>query len=472
MAPWRRGQAAVIPGAHLIGTGGAGMTALAEILVGRGWRVSGSDETQAPLSDCLFKHRRFRFFHGHRSEHVPADATVVVHSPAVPADNVERMAAARHGLDQASYPQMLGRLMEGQLGMCIAGTHGKSSTTAMAATILDAAGIDPTVAVGAQIVDWRCSGRAGSGDWFVVESCEYQRSFLHLRPTAVAILGIEPDHFDCYRDLPELILAFRQFAQLVPPSGVVVARGDCAATAAAVEGIEAPVQTFSRKRGADWWAADLRPLKGCYRFRVFHRQEFHCEIALSVPGRHQVLNALAAVALADYAGIRASAIREGLEAYRGLRRRFEVAGSWRGATLVDDYAHHPTEVRAGLRTARQVFGRRRLWCVFQPHQASRTAALREAFARSFRRADRVIISDIYRAREKPGPLPGPTAADLAGDVARHGVTVIPVHRLDAIARVLKEQLQPGDVLITMGAGDVGTLYDAFFERLPGHRHAG
>lgn len=467
--------------AHLIGIGGTGMTALAEVLAARGWRVSGSDVADPDVGGTL-RRRGVRVFASHAATHVPRDADVVVYSGAITAENVERRAAADCGLTQLSYAQMLGQLMQDQTGICIAGTHGKSTTTAMTAHVLAEAGMDPTAIVGAHVRDWQRSGRAGQGPYFVVESCEYQRNFLHLRPTAAAILGIEPDHFDCYPTVTELVDAFRTFAARVPASGLLLINGRCGASGEAAAAATAPVETFSLDRGADWWAADLRNEEGYYRFRVFRRGLFHFEVRLPIPGRHSVLNALAATALADWAGVRAFMIRDALEGFHGLRRRFETLGHWRGVTLVDDYAHHPTEVQATLRTAREVFGGRRIWCVFQPHQVSRTASLRDEFAASFHDADRVFVNEIYKAREvdreahaRPSPSKGEanhsesgdaiTASQLAALIGRRGVHVLPGHGRDEIVQTLQEELQPGDVLITMGAGDVGNLNRAFLERL-------
>jgi UDP-N-acetylmuramate--alanine ligase len=457
--------------AHLVGIGGSGMTALAELLLGLGWRVSGSDCQEFAAAERL-RTQGAQVWLGHAAEQISRDTDVVVYSAAVGPGNCERQAAERRGLAQLSYTQMLGQLMRPRRGIGIAGTHGKSTTTAMTAVILAEAGLDPVAVVGAELPQWNGSARAGRGEWFVVECCEYQRNFLDVAPQAAAILNVEADHLDCYRDLDEIVEAFGQYAGRVPASGVVVARGHSEHVTRAVAGADAEVQTFSLEPGADWWAADLRERQGRFEFRVFHEGAFVTQVQLQVPGRHNVANALAAAALGYWVGARPVQIREALAGFRGLRRRMEVVGSWRGVTLVSDYGHHPTEIRATLATARQMFGRRRLWCVFQPHQLSRTRALFEQFAESFDKVDRLLVSDVYNAREESDGAHRSEALRLAEAVARRGIEAHPGHTLDQVVTLLEGELQPGDVLIAIGAGDVGKVCDAFARRLQRHRRAG
>lgn len=454
--------------AHLVGIGGTGMTALAELLLDWGWQVSGSDLVDGSAVRRL-RGRGATIAVGHDANHVPPDAEVVVHSAAIDPANAERREAVQRGLRQCRYSQFVAGLMAGRRGIGVAGTHGKSTTTAMVAAVLEQAGWDPPAIVGAELCQWNASGRGGRGEWFVAECCEYQQSFLDLRPVAAAILNVEPDHFDCYDNDIALESAFGQFAASVPESGVVVAKADCPRTRRAVLVASAEVQTFSLNEGADWWAADLREHRGCYRFRVFYGGRFLTEIHLQVPGRHNVVNALAAAALCHGAGVRPKEIREGLGEFQGLRRRMEVLGSWRGVTLVSDYAHHPTEVRATLAAARQVFGGRRTWCVFQPHQVSRTKALFDEFSESFGDADHVVITEVFCARETAGSEALVSAALLGEAIRRRGRDVADVYDLHEIVRLLESELRPGDVLIAMGAGDVEKVCHAFTRRLQRHR---
>lgn len=457
-----------IGSAHLIGVCGSGMKALAEVLSDQGWKVTGSDLHVSDAVVSSLSRRGLRIHAGHQSKFVPSGATVVVYSPAVGPENPERQLAARTGIPQLSYSQMLGRLMKGKTGVCIAGTHGKSTTTAMTGCILTEDEAYPTVVVGAELCGWRASGWAGAGKHFVVESCEYQRHFLDLTPQHAAILGIEPDHFDCFRDFSETIAAFTAFAQRVPsdgrlliPAGSEPAKNACVAASARVE-------TFGLTPEADWWATDIRTIANGTRFRAFHQGEYLTEIALRVPGRHNVLNALAALALASGAGARIASIREALAEFPGIKRRFETLGSWRGVTLIDDYAHHPTAVAATLAAARERFPRRKVWCLFQPHQVSRTTALMGEFACSFGRADETLVVPVFAAREAVDDEPESVSRELAERIVDAGGRARFAPGLDHATATLDDELQPGDVLITMGAGDIGQVHHAFTRRLQRH----
>ena len=488
---------------HLVGIAGTGMSALADVLRQAGWTVSGSDMAIS----------------GHAAAHIAPETEQVIYSSAVPPQNPELRRAAEMGIPTLSYAQMLGRLMSGKRGIAVAGTHGKSTTTAMLGHVLVEAGCDPSVIVGATPLaaasgrrtaksnakgsgpcfqtafrpegkacepkngpdPGPCSfpatsgGRFGHGDLVLVEACEYRGNFLHLQPHHAAILGIEPDHFDCYDSLAALQRAFAAFAALVPPDGLLVVRHDCAATREAVAGVCCRVETFAIAApagDADWSARNLSVRGGRYRFELQHRGRSLGRVALRVAGWHNLLNALAAAALARAAGVTSAAILRGLSGFPGLHRRLEVLGACGGVVLVDDYAHHPTEIKATLATVRRMVPGRRLWCVFQPHQASRTAHLLDELAASLQNANRLLVADIFRAREGP-PQPGEvTAADLARHVRAHGAQCFDVHHWNEITRVLQTHLLPGDVLLTMGAGDIGRMSHDFFERLRKNRAAG
>jgi UDP-N-acetylmuramate--alanine ligase len=461
-----------IRSAHLVGIGGAGMKALTELAVGLGWRVSGSDiQRTSPTIDAM-KRRGLRVHCGHQERYLAADVDVLIYSPAVPAENPERQQAARLGIPQMSCSQMLGHLMQDRTGVCIAGTHGKSTTTAMTACILAGAGLRPSAVIGAELCGSGASGWAGQGRLLVVESCEYMRSFLDLQPVHAAILGIEPDHFDCFHDSTEMQAAFAQFAAKVGSDGTLLVRGDCAAVIAACKSAAAPVETFSLAPDADWWAADIRRVGSGMRFRIFRRGDFFTEITLQIPGIHNVLNALAAAAISHSAGAGSYDIRESLREFPGIRRRFERIGSWRGVTLIDDYAHHPTAVRATLEAAREEFGARRIWGVFQPHQVSRTRALFDEFAGAFAAADRILIAPIYAARENTSLETRTLADELAARIRARGGDARFYPCLDQIIRTLDHESEPGDVLVTMGAGDVNRVQHEFTRRLQRHHSAG
>ncbi|MBS0262301.1 MAG: UDP-N-acetylmuramate--L-alanine ligase [Planctomycetes bacterium] len=447
------------------------MKALAELLTGSGWQVSGSDNNATSNTVSALARRGLRIHPGHHRGFIQEETDVLVYSPAVGPDNAERLEARRRSIPQFSYSQMLGRLMRNRQGVCIAGTHGKSTTTAMTGCILTVAGLQPSVVIGAEVRGAGVSGWFGAGEHFVVESCEFQRSFLDLSPRFAVILGIEPDHFDCYPQFDEAIAAFSEFAQKVPASGrLLIPAGSEPAKTSCIAAL-APVETFGVETAADWQANDIRKSPGGTRFRVYHHGDFFTEILLPVPGRHNVANALAAAALAHAAGADTTAIRDALAEFPGICRRFEVVGSWRGVTLIDDYAHHPTAVKAVLETAREEFPKRRLWCVFQPHQISRTQALFADFAESLTRADQVLLVPVYAARELAHNEPTELAHALAEQVQAAGGNARAMDTLDRAVRTLEDELSPGDVLITMGAGDIGKVHHAFTRRLQKHHTA-
>src|SRR5262245_45641165 len=451
--------------AHLVGVCGSGMKALAELLTGLGWSVSGSDNNGSEAVVAALSRRGLRVHPGHHGRFLAGKTDVLVYSPAVGPENEERQHALRLGIPQLSYSQMLGRLMRDRDGVCIAGTHGKSTTTAMTGCILTAAGLAAAVVVVAEVREIGLSGWSGTGKNFVVESCEFQKSFLDLSPRFAAILGIEPDHFDCYPQFDETIAAFAEFVQRVPVQGRLLIHAGCEASKAASITAASPVETIGVEGGdgdspADWRATDLRPTAEGTRFRIFYRGEFLAEIALRIPGTHNIANALAAAALGHAAGADAATIREALCDFPGICRRFEPVGSWRGVTLIDDYAHHPTAVTATLQTARGLFPGRRLWCVFQPHQVSRTQALFSDFVASLMQADQVLLVPVFAARERVGEEPAVVSRNLAGAVAARGAAARYVESLDRAVSTLDDELAPGDVLITMGAGDIGKVHHA------------
>jgi UDP-N-acetylmuramate--alanine ligase len=453
-----------------VGIGGAGMRSLAEVLLGWGWRISGSD--LSPESVQFPAQAGVQVYHGHAAAQLAPETDLVIHSDAVPADNPELLRAGEMDIPVQSYFQTLGKLMLDRQGIAVAGTHGKSTTTAMLASLLIEAGHDPTVIFGAAPLGKQGGGRAGRGPLLVVEACEYRANFLHLAPRQAVILGIEPDHFDCYGSLDQLHEAFARFAWRIPNRGLLLTRYDCRVTRKTTAQAGCRRETFGFQAAADWAALDLDSHQGRYAFDLVHGGWKLARVRLRVPGKHNVANALAAAALAWENGVGPEPMVRGLESFAGLRRRLQWLGCWRGVTLLDDYAHHPTEVSATLHTVREMYPGRRVWCVFQPHQASRTAHLLDELGASLENADRVFVAEIFRARE-PGPRPGEvTAADLAQRIRLPESEVPRVHGTDLIFRLLETRLAPGDVLITIGAGDIRKLSNAFVDRFRQDRAAG
>jgi UDP-N-acetylmuramate--alanine ligase len=459
--------------AHFVGIGGSGMRALASVLAEQGWSVSGSD--LRPASTKRLSARGICIRRGHASDHVPANARLLVYSDAIPVENPERGRAEHLHIESLSYAQLLGRLTGNQRTLAVAGTHGKSTVTAMTAEILVRAGLDPTVICGAAPIRSSDSsigavgGRNGNGSLALVEACEYRENFLQLKPSVAVLLNIEPDHFDYYRTNEQLTTAFTRFAQQVPEDGLILAGHESPTAQQIALTSGRHVVTFGLQSEAHWRATNLEQSRGRYRFDLVRHGRRMSRIVLSVPGKHQVLNALAAAALARHCGVSVQQISQGLAAFRGLKRRLEPRGTWNGATWIDDYAHHPTEVKASLATVRQMFPRRRICCVFQPHQASRLTALLDETAASLHNADRIAVANVFRAREA-APQPGEaTAADLSARLFASGLDVAAEHDPALIARQLASELGPTDVLVTMGAGDLGKIFDEFNERVRRNR---
>lgn len=454
--------------AHLVGIGGAGMRALAEYLLAEGWRLSGSDLDPSPAEhlaaagvDCC---------QGHRAECITDDLDVVVFSPAVEADNVELRRARSLGVPLRSYPQMLAEIMRGRRGIAIAGTHGKSTVTAMAGDLLEAAGRSPGVLLGATRNDGRPAGRPGRGAYLLVEACEYRRHFLTLEPEVGVILNVEPDHFDYFVSDTDLDRAFAEFAGRLPRDGLLLYAGNFPRAERAARYAYCRTVNFGLSPDAEWRATGLQHRRGCYEFDVLRHGERWGRMGLTIAGRHQVLNALAAVALAGELGVDAATAATALANFRGLRRRFECLGHFGGVTVIDDYAHHPSEVAATLWATREAYPNRNVWCVFQPHQASRLRGLLDGFAQSLQNADEVIVTDTFRAREPRGE-DGVRGADLAGEVSRQGGSAIHLATDGETLDHLVTHLAPGDVLLTLGAGDVRKVAYGFIDRLRRHRAA-
>lgn len=463
------------------------MRALVELLSDFGWTLTGSDQSE-PAHTRHIGERQIWIHQGHSSSHVSPDTDILIFSPAVIESNPERVAAKEIGIPEFSYSQFLGELMRERTGIAVAGTHGKTTTTAILATILREAGFDPSAAIGGEVCQYDRSGWGGEGSLFVAESCEYRKHFLDHSPEFATILGIEPDHFDCYPDWKSQLAAFAEFAARVPRDGVLVIPADCPSSIEAAEASPAKIETFrvdrvpsapreegtileDTSRSADWFALDLEQTGSGFRFRIEHCGELFCRTELNVPGRHNVENALAAVALAHAVGAAAAAISEALPKFRGVRRRFEIVETDRDFTLVDDYAHHPTAVKATLQTAREFFGDRRIVCAFQPHQISRTRELMSDFADSFAEADEVFLVPIFAARESSHEGEA-TLVELAGRLTQNGISIRRLASLDRLKPSLDDAARPDDVVLILGAGNISRIAHEFASGKVPRDHAG
>ena len=458
--------------AHLVGVGGAGLKAVAELLGGLGWDVSGSDRADSPRLRAM-RRGGLRVYRGGDVDGFARRPDLLVHSPAVPADDPERRQAAGMGVPQVDHVELLAGLMRSRTGIAVAGTHGKSTTAAVLGTLLTGCGASPSVAVGAELCGCGTSGRAGESDLLVVEACEYRRHFLKLSPTHAILTGVEPDHFDCYADAAELEAAFTEFTASLPAGGTLVVPHGCDVSRRAAANSAARVVTFGRGRdageaGADWWTSGVKPTATGSRFRLFRGDAYAGAFTLPVPGDHQVSDAAAAIVLCADLGIPVAALSEALWDFPGLRRRFEVVGSWRGRLLVDDYAHHPTAVAATIAAARTHLPGRRICVFFQPHQASRTEALHGRFAAALAGADAAAVLPVFAARED---VTDGRCAELSRDLAAAAGGTF-CETVDRLIDAVDHRTRPGDVVLTLGAGDIDRVHHEFARRLRGRRQAG
>lgn len=450
---------------HLIGIGGCGMTSLGGVLLRCGAIVSGSDLVEFKAAARL-QEMGATITIGQAPLNIHSDCDIVVYSAAVKDDNPELLEARRRNIRCYKYAEMLGQVMKLRTGIAISGTHGKSTTTAMVSFILKQAKADPTFVVGANVAQLEGSSGVGDGDAFVVEACEFDCSFLNLFPKYIAITNIEEDHLDCFEGIDAIREAFRSFVSLVPADGAIIANGEDRIVLDAVSAARAKVETFGESEGVFWRAVNVDHMLGNYRFDIFRDGVFHIHANMaSLPGRHQIYNALSAVALAHHAGISPQAVADALPLFRGAERRMTRRGEVGGILLIDDYGHHPTEVQVTLRAVREHFPDRRLWVVFQPHQHSRTRFLLNDFARSFGLADHLLVPDIYFVRDSQAMRDAVSSDHLVERVRANGGDALYLPKHEQIVEHILSHAKPGDIVLTMGAGDVWKIADELVQRL-------
>ena len=431
--------------AHLVGIGGVSMCPLAEVLHGAGVTVTGSDMNESASVQHL-RDLGIPVTIGHLPESVEG-AGCVIRTAAVHDDNPEIAAALAAGIPVFERAQAWGAIMTHyENALCVSGTHGKTTTTSMCTHIFLAAQRDPAVMIGGVLPALGCGHRVGNGDTIILESCEYCNSFLSFFPTVAVVLNVDADHLDFFKDLEDVKHSFRRFAELVPDRGFVVADLDDANTMDALKGIDRPMITFGVEQG-DVHAANLTWVNGYASFDVIAKGQTYAHVDLSVPGIHNVRNALAASAAALCLNVPGSAVSEGLNAFHGAGRRFEKKGEINGAVVYDDYAHHPDELHALLTTVKNL-GYQRVICAFQPHTYTRTAALFDRFVEELRLPDITVLMEIYAAREQN------TLGISSNDLAKQIPGSIYCATLEEVTAQLKELAQPGDLILTVGAGDI------------------
>lgn len=436
---------------HFIGIGGISMSGLAEILLTRGFSVSGSDTQKSPLTQHL-EGLGAVIYYGQRAGNIKKEYDLVVYTAAIHPDNPEFAAAKEAGIPMLSRSQLLGQIMQNyETAINVAGTHGKTTTTSMMAHILLAADTDPTISVGGVLPCIHGNIRIGASQTFLTEACEYTNSFLDFSPTISMILNIDEDHLDFFKDIDDIRNSFRQFAQKLPTDGLLIINKQIPELNTFLDGLDCRIITFGTPDSTYHAENIVYDENSMATFNVYERDHLLGSITLKVPGAHNVSNALAAIAAARHLKIPFTQIQTGLLAFGGTNRRFEVKGRIGGVTIIDDYAHHPTEIRATLETVKH-YPHKTSWCVFQPHTYSRTKAFLKEFAKALSLADKVVLADIYAAREVN--TEGISSQMLLDELKKLGCDAYYFPTFDEIENFLLEKCIDGDLLITMGAGDV------------------
>lgn len=461
----RRRQSALgrIRHVHMVGIGGIGMSSIAEVLLNRGYRVTGSDLKSSSITKRL--ESLGAVIHvGHDAAHVD-NADVVVHSSAIkPRENPETLEAERRRVPLIPRSVMLGELMRMKFGICIAGTHGKTTTTSLTGLVVSEGGFDPTIIVGGKVAVFGSNAVTGEGDIIVIEADEYDRTFLRLTPSIAVITNIEADHLDTYQNLDEIKEAFIQFAASIPFFGAAIVCLDDPIVQEIVSRIDRRVITYGTSRQAEIRAENIAQDGLRTVFDVMAGTEHLGTIDIKAPGLHNVRNALAAVAVGRELEIDFDAVRDSLSRFSGVQRRFQKVGEANDILVIDDYAHHPTEIAATLEAAASGWPDRRIVTVFQPHLYSRTRDFVEGFARSFFNSDVLVVTDVYSAREEP--IPGVNGGLVAETARRYGHRRVHyVKEKEHVVERLAEITRPGDTVITMGAGDIYRTGRAFLKHL-------
>ncbi|MFQ6817425.1 MAG: UDP-N-acetylmuramate--L-alanine ligase [Blautia sp.] len=437
---------------HFIGIGGISMSGLAEILLEEGFHISGSDAKESALTDALEK-KGARIYYGQRASNISDSTDVVVYTAAIHPDNPEFARAKELGIPMLTRAELLGQIMRNyDTPIAVAGTHGKTTTTSMLSHILLKGDCDPTISVGGILPAIGGNIRVGQSETFLTEACEYTNSFLSFFPKISIILNMDADHLDFFKDIDDIRRSFRRFAELLPADGTLIINADTPEYQSITEGLPCQVITYGLENNADYTASDITYDEfGHASFNVRYKGSDLGRCSLKVPGSHNVSNALSAVAAGRLLNLPWEVIAEGLLSFTGTDRRFQYKGTVGGVTIIDDYAHHPTEIEATLKAAAN-YPHRKVWCVFQPHTYTRTKALLPEFAQALTLADHVVLADIYAARETD--TLGISSEDLADRIRELGTPCEYFPTFDEIENFLLKNCTQGDLLITMGAGDV------------------
>jgi UDP-N-acetylmuramate--alanine ligase len=445
-----------------VGIGGIGMSALAQILLENGYKISGSDQTPNKLTQLL-KDKGATIYNKHVTTNISKDIDLLVYSSAISDNNPEIQEAIRKKIPVIKRAEMLAELMDNKYGIAVAGTHGKTTTTSMISFTVIEAGLDPTITVGGILRNLKTNARLGKSKYFITEADEYDRSFLTLKPNMAVITNIESDHLDCYKNINNIKNSFIEFTNHVAQNGVIICNKDNHAVREIMPEISRKVMTYGINEEAEYRASNIRFSEDKSRFSVYNKNNFMGDINLNIPGSHNINNALATIVFGIELGISFQVIQHALSLFSGVERRFEIKGIVNNIMVIDDYAHHPSEVAATLDGIKNGWNNR-LIVIFQPHLYSRTKDFYKEFANQLQKADIVIITDIYAAREKP--LRGVSGKMIADWLTKMGKKEVHyVKDLSLVIDHLSQIVQPGDMVITMGAGDIWKVSDQLVEKL-------
>jgi len=437
---------------HFIGIGGISMSGLAEILLTKNFRVSGSDSRQSALTDAL-EHKGAQIFIGQREENITSDIDLVVYTSAIHPDNPEYIAMNKLKIPHLTRAQLLGQIMKNyEIPIAISGTHGKTTTTSMISEILLHSDMDPTLSIGGILKSIHGNIRIGKSGYFVTEACEYTDSFLSFFPKIGIILNIEEDHLDYFKDIHAIRNSFHSFAALLPEDGTLIINGDIENYHDITEGLSCRIITYGFSSACDYYADQISYDELAHPSFILKKRDMPDRFfSLAVPGKHNVSNAMAALALSDLLSLEYENVFHALKNFSGTDRRFEYKGTLNGVTIIDDYAHHPTEITATLSAAKN-YPHKSIWCVFQPHTYTRTKIFMNEFAAALSLADHIVLADIYAARETD--TLGISSLNLKNAIEEKGHECFYFPSFEEIEKFLLENCINGDLLITMGAGDV------------------
>jgi UDP-N-acetylmuramate--alanine ligase len=476
---------------YFIGIGGAGMSAIAKILINSGYVVSGSDMEYSPVI-CELGELGVNVNTKQDGDGLGPDTNLVITSAAINEKNPDLLKARTLGLKVVKYSEFLGSLMKKKCGIAVSGTHGKTTTTAMISTILKKTGHEPTFVIGGNVAEIGGNSNVGNGRHFIAEACEYDRTFLNLTPQIGVITNIEEDHLDYYKDIDGITNAFAAFVSLIPEDGLLIVNDDDINIKKVIKGAKCKIESYSITKASDilddavfvrtvsglradssmqkqlydscgrisfksnakWLAVVYYSSKEVNQFSVFREGEFFGNFCLKTPGLHNVSNALAAISVCNYVGLNGENIKKALASFNGVSRRFQTISSNNGITIIDDFAHHPTEIKTTLETARSIYHSQRIWCVFQPHQHNRTKLLLKEFAMALTLADKVIIADIYAARDSETEMATVSSLDLKRELEEIGGDVECIKDVSGIVNTLHLSVKRNDIIMILGAGDI------------------